>query len=38
VLEDDMTILLRDAQRAAVETRQLVEEKLTAVKDDKMTR
>ena len=38
LLEDDMTVVLRDAQRSAVEARQLVEEKLTDVKDDKMTR
>jgi formiminotetrahydrofolate cyclodeaminase len=34
VLEDDMTVILRDAQRAAVETRQLVEGRLSPVKDD----
>lgn len=40
VLEDDMTVILREAQRATVETRQLVEAKLSPVKteDDKMTR
>jgi glutamate formiminotransferase/formiminotetrahydrofolate cyclodeaminase len=38
LLEDDMTVVLRDAQRSAVEARQLVEEKLTDVKDDRTTR
>lgn len=41
VLEDNMTVILRDAQRAAMETRQLVELKLSPVaekKDDEMTR
>lgn len=32
ILEDDMAVVLREAQKAAVEARQIVEEKLTAVK------
>jgi formiminotetrahydrofolate cyclodeaminase len=32
ILEDEMTVALRDAQRAAVETRQMVEGKLSPVK------
>jgi methenyltetrahydrofolate cyclohydrolase len=34
ILEDDMTVILRDAQRAAVEARQMVEGRLSPVKDD----
>lgn len=34
VIEDDMTVLLREAQRAAVEARTIVEEKLSPVKGD----
>lgn len=38
IVEDDMGVILREAQKAAVEARQLVELKLSPVKDDKMTR
>lgn len=40
LLEDEMTVVLREAQKAAVEARQIVEGKLSPVKaeDDKMTR
>ena len=33
ILEDDMTVILREAQRAAVEARQIVEAKLSPIKD-----